>query len=102
MDIAFIKSRVTKGEYDLSSHAHDERQHEEITIDEIEKTLHEGDIIESYPNDPRGESCLIASKTLHVICGKREERLLIVTIYRPKLPVWIDYKTRTKELKSRG
>jgi len=40
-------------------------------------------------------------KLTHVVCGKRGKRLLILTVYRPKLPVWIDYKTRVKELKSR-
>ena len=45
--------------------------------------------------------CKSESMTFHVVCGKRGKRLLIVTVYRPKLPVWIDYKTRVKELKSR-
>ncbi len=92
-------------EYDLSVHAHNERQEDHITVEEIEKVILKGDIIERYPNDPRGGSCLIAgiafTKPLHVVCGKRGKRLLIVTIYRPKQPVWIDYKTRSKEVKSR-
>lgn len=105
MDIAFINEKVQSGEYDLSVHAHNERQEEQITVEEIEKVLSKGDIIEKYPNDPRGKSCLVAGigskKPLHVVCGIRESRLLIVTVYRPKLPVWINYKTRVKEIKSR-
>lgn len=105
MDIIFIKEKVRGGEYDLSLHAHNERQEEQITVDEIEKVLLKGVIIEKYPNDPRGESCLVAGivskKPLHVVCGIRGNRLLIVTVYRPKLPVWRGYKTRIKELKNR-
>lgn len=101
MDIRLIRKEVRKGEYDLSYHAHQERQEEQITIEEIETTILKGGIIEEYPNDPRGESCLVASRNLHVVCGFRKERLLIVTNYRPKPPTWIDYKTRAKELKNR-
>ena len=105
MDIAFVKKKIHNQEYDLSAHAHNERQEEQITVEEIEKVILKGDIIERYQNDLRGESCLIAGivykKPLHIVCGMRDERLLIVTVYRPKMPVWIDYKTRSKELRSR-
>lgn len=105
MDIRLIRRKVRLEEYDLSVHAHLERQDEQITVEEIEKTLLNGGIIEKYPDDPRGESCLVAGEVsgqlLHVVCGFRGDKLLIVTVYRPKLPVWIDLKTRAKELKSR-
>jgi hypothetical protein len=106
VNISWIRKKIKSGEYDLSAHAHLERQEEQITIVEIEKTLLKGSIIEQYPNDPRGESCLVGAKagkkSLHVVCAKRSNRLLIVTEYRPKPPTWINYKTREKELKSRG
>lgn len=105
MNSSFIKEKIRNGEYDLSIHAHNERQEEQITVKEVKKVLLKGDIIEKYPNDPRGESCLIAGivlkKPLHVVCGMRGNRLLIVTVYRPRPPVWMDYETRLKEIKSR-
>jgi len=101
MDIKIIRKKVRAGEYDLSEHAHKERQAEQITTEEIDKTLLKGAIIEVYPEDPRGESCLVGSKKLHVVCGFRGERLLIVTNYRPQPPTWADWKTRVKELTSR-
>lgn len=61
MVLKIIRQKIAANEYDLSAHAHLERQEEEITIEEIEKTLLKGDIIEKYPNDPRGESCLMAA-----------------------------------------
>lgn len=105
MDFAYIKQKIGTGEYDLSSHAHQERQEEKITIEEIEQAVFNGGIIEQYPNDPRGESCLVAGivlgNGLHIVCGNRKDRILIITVYRPKQPIWIDLKTRAKELKSR-
>lgn len=105
MDVSFLRDKIKSQEYDLSDHAHKERQVEKITITEIESAVLEGDIIERYPNDPRGESCLVAGvaikKPLHIVCGRRGNRLLIVTVYRPGLPTWKDTKTRAKELKSR-
>ncbi|OGE25663.1 hypothetical protein A3C26_01725 [Candidatus Daviesbacteria bacterium RIFCSPHIGHO2_02_FULL_39_12] len=101
MDLRVIRRKIKLGEYDLSYHAHTERQEEEITTSEVEQTLLKSGIIETYPEDPRGKSCLIGNKKLHVVCGFRRNRLLVVTVYRPKPPTWIDYKTRAKELKSR-
>lgn len=105
MNVDFIKTEIRNQQYDLSAHAHNERLEEQITIEEVERVLLKGAIIEKYPNDTRGGSCLVAGidskKPLHVICGMRGNKLLIITVYRPKLPVWTDYKTRAKELKSR-
>lgn len=105
MDINWIRDKIYNNEYDFSEHAHRERQEEQITVLEIEKTLLEGGIIEQYPLDPRGKSCLVAGKItsqpLHIVCGIRSDRLLIVTVYRPKEPAWKDYKSRAEELKSR-
>lgn len=105
MDLDYIKVKIKNGEYDLSEHAHIERQVEQITIKEIEETIFAGEVIERYPKDQRGESMLIAaqfkSRSLHVVCGTRGDRILIVTVYEPKLPIWADYKTRSKPLKDR-
>lgn len=102
MNIRVIRNKVRTEEFDLSSHAHQERQEEQITIEEIETAILKGSIIEQYPKDSRGPSCLVVSRSLHVVCGFRGERLVIVTVYRPKKPVWIGYKTRAKELKNRA
>ncbi len=105
MTLKEIRRKVRAGEYDLSEHAHIERQAEHITIKEIEETITSGEIIEIYPKDQRGENVLIgaklASRSLHVVCGKRDGRILIITVYEPIRPKWIDYKTRSREVKSR-
>ncbi len=57
-------------------------------------------IIEDYPNDPRGPSCLVLGFTaqnlpIHVLCGMREPKvLIIITVYRPDPDKWIDWQIR--------
>ncbi len=72
-----------------------------IEAEEIEEAILEGTIIEPYPDDPRGASCLIMGFTnkgrpLHVVCGRLEkDEILIITAYEPDPKEWeSDWKTR--------
>ena len=103
MDIESIRAKVKDGMYIISfSHTEKIRQRK-ITAEEIENAIFEGTIIEPYPGDPRGASCLILGFTsngrpLHVVCGKLEEdEILIITAYEPDYKEWEgDWKTRKK------
>ena len=105
MNIESIQAKVKDGKYIISfSHTEKIRQRK-ITAKEIEDTICEGTIIEPYPNDLRGASCLILGFTnngrpLHVVCGKlKEEEILIITAYEPDIKEWEgDWKTRRKEV----
>ena len=83
-------------------HADDERLHDNLTLDDLEHVLLNGELIEQYPEDPRGESCLVWGRTasgvdVHAVCGKNSNgRLRIITDYIPKTPKWRDPKTRTR------
>jgi len=61
------------------------------------------EIIEDYPEDARGHSCLIlghgdADRALHVVCAARDEYLAIISAYVPDEQQWDDgYKTRRKK-----
>ena len=59
MDIEWIKRQVRSGNYEFSGHAEDERQAERISIADVEAALLNGEMLEDYPNDPRGPSCLV-------------------------------------------
>jgi hypothetical protein len=58
------------------------------------------ELIEDYPTDPRGPSCLILGCTqaglpIHLVCGHlQEEAFLVITIYRPDPAQWTDWKIR--------
>ena len=85
-----------------TEHALNEMNAEEeiISIDEIRQVIFKGDIIEDYPEDKRGHSCLMLSYTskgrpVHVVCSPKEEYLGIITAYIPTLDKWKeDFKRR--------
>ncbi|MBW2742638.1 MAG: DUF4258 domain-containing protein [Deltaproteobacteria bacterium] len=58
----FIRKEVENQSYEMSIHADDERLNDELTIEQIEFVLKDCEIIETYPFDPRGESCLVKSR----------------------------------------
>jgi hypothetical protein len=59
-----------------------------------------GEVIEDYPDDPRGHSCLILGRgeegrSIHVVCSPKDEFLAIITAYVPSADEWEnDGKTR--------
>jgi hypothetical protein len=90
-NIEWIKTKVKENNYYFSRHGDKERQNENLTIKEIEEALLSGKIIEFYEDTGRGDSCLIAGftdagKPVHVVCGKRGEQLVIITVYIPLPP----------------
>ena len=91
IDIDWIISSIKEDKYILSQHADDERMDDNLTIHEIEESIINGFILESYPEDKRGYSCLVvgftaSGKPLHVICGKNANALIIITVYIPTPP----------------
>lgn len=101
MNIEEIKTVARNDEFILSYHAHEERQAESISIDDIKTAFINGEIIENYPDDKRGKSCLILGysnvRPIHIVCSKTKIGWLkIITVYIPKLPKWVTPKQRNK------
>jgi hypothetical protein len=71
-----------------------------ITTPEIRSVVEHGEVIEDYPEDVRGHSCLIlgygeGSRALHVVCSPKDEYLAIITAYLPNADEWSDnFKVR--------
>ncbi|MBI5299838.1 MAG: DUF4258 domain-containing protein [Deltaproteobacteria bacterium] len=64
-----------------------------ISEEEVKAVLLEGEIVEEYPNDPRGSSCLMGGwfkgqRTLHIVCAPKENYLAIITAYIPDPQEW--------------
>ena len=103
MDIEEIQQRILAGHY-LVSFTHTEKlRRRRISVETIEEAIRTGEIIEDYPNDPRGPSCLIHGVTregrpIHVVCGKIDsDQIVIITAYEPNLEEWEhDWQTRKK------
>ena len=103
MDIEDIRNRVLEGRW-LISFTHTEKlRRRRISVEAIEKAIQTGAIVEDYPNDPRGPSCLILGiahqgRPMHVVCGTTSsDEILIVTAYEPSIEEWEqDWRTRKK------
>ena len=71
-----------------------------ITADEVRRVVFHGQVIEDYPGDVRGHSCLILGagdrkRPIHVVCSPKDEYLAIITVYLPDERHWeTDWKTR--------
>jgi hypothetical protein len=101
MEISEIQEKIRRERYEISFHAEKERYAEDITINDLETVIYNGEILEDYPNDPRVPSCLILGhskdRPIHVVCGYTSIKWIrIITVYIPKPPKWIDERTRTK------
>ncbi len=81
-------------------HALKEEALDGITAEQLENALNSKfEVIEEYPDDPRGFSCLalcsIAGKPVHVVCAPHEDALIIITVYIPDISKWTDdYRKR--------
>jgi hypothetical protein len=103
VDILTIREKILDRRYAISFSHTEKMRLRKIALDEIEDAILNGEIIEPYPEDPRGPSCLIfgyshQNRPLHVLCGNLSgKELLIITAYEPDRKEWeIDLKTRKK------
>jgi hypothetical protein len=100
MDIDIIKQKVRTKEFFLSNHADEEAADESIDIAEIQAAILNDEILEHYQDTGRGESCLILGfvnqRPIHVVCGWRRDKVVIITVYIPKPPKFIDAWTRRR------
>ena len=102
MEINDIKKRVGQGKFKLSFTHTEKLRERKIEIRELEQAISVGDIVEDYPTDLRGPSCLILGYTeegrpLHMVCGIMGKELLIITAYEPDTREWeTDWKTRRR------
>jgi len=89
MDAGTIRRLVAEGKYEFSKHAEREREADMISVRELEAALECSEIIEDYPDDPRGPSCLVlgfsGQRPIHAVCSVRQnpEELFLITVYDP-------------------
>jgi len=89
----FIKARVSSGKYQSRMHALQRINERGILPHEIKEALLSCRVIEDYPDDKRGHSCLAwgmtsLGKNLHMVCGISEDTVWIITIYEPDTEEW--------------
>lgn len=92
--IKAIQKKIEQNDFELSKHAVDQSIIRGIQIAEIKKAIERGKVIEDYPDDKYGASCLIAGFTtanrpLHIQCSYPSRPLIkIITIYQPNRDFW--------------
>ena len=93
-----IKSAKRLGAFEFSQHAVDQSILRHISVQELRDSIMVGKVIEDYPDDKYGPSCLILGFTtdgrpIHVQCSHPSRSLIkIVTLYEPDPSLWIDYE----------
>ena len=96
-----IQDKIVRRQYELSKHAVDQSVVRAISISELEQAVvNRSEVIEDYPDDKYGPSCLIlgftrAGRPLHLQCSYPARPLIkVVTVYEPDPGLWVDLRTR--------
>ena len=89
MHVEKVRRLVSEGKYELSKHAERKRELDMITMEELEEALKNCEIIEEYPDDPRGASFLALGfcfrRPIHAVCTIKTEpeEVFLITVYDP-------------------
>jgi len=98
-----IRVKIVKNDFELSQHAVNQSIVRHIRVQELREAIRAGEVIEEYPDDKYGPSCLIfgltiANRPLHVQCSYPSRPLVkIITLYEPDTKIWIDFKLRINQ-----
>jgi hypothetical protein len=93
IDIETIKELSASGRIQWTSHALVRIFQRNIPQKDIKKALADGEIIEQYEEDYPYPSCIVlgpkrGANNLHVVCGIGDEKLWIITAYKPDREIW--------------
>jgi Domain of unknown function (DUF4258) len=93
--LAQIRTQAAARALRITDHAREEMEEESITLAEVLEAIAVGQIIENYPDHRRGSCCLLYGLTnqrrsLHVVCTTSLPLLVIITVYIPTPPKWIN------------
>ncbi|AUB39674.1 Protein of unknown function DUF4258 [Nostoc flagelliforme CCNUN1] len=89
-----IRQKVADEKFEFSKHAVDQSILRQVQVQEIKEVIANGQVIEDYPNDKYGPSCLISGLTqtrrpIHVQCSYPSRSLVrIITLYQPDPQKW--------------
>ncbi len=100
MDILAIQNAIREDNVFFTEHAVQQMAKRGIDDDEVLETILSGEIIEEYPADKYGPSCLIYGQTdggrhLHVV-SSLPPRVRIITVYEPDSDEWLNNRRKKK------
>jgi len=97
-----IRKKIAQSQFEFTQHATDQSILRRISVRELREALANGEVIEDYPEDKYGPSCLIlgmtqAGRPLHIQCSYPSRPLVkIITLYEPDPRRWIDFTMRRR------
>jgi heterodisulfide reductase subunit C len=100
--IVEIRRKFAEEQFEFSKHAVDQSILRQIRVQEIREAIANGQVIEDYPEDKYGPSCLIcgltqAQRPVHVQCSYPSRSLIkIITVYEPDPQRWNDDFTQRR------
>ena len=95
-----LRAKFAAREFEFSRHAVDQSILRRISVVEICEAAAVAEIIEDYPDDKYGPSCLLlgftrAGRPLHLQCSHPSRPLVkLITVYEPDAAQWIDFRGR--------
>ena len=95
-----LRSKIAANQFEFTKHALDQSILRGITVQELREAIASGEVIEDYPEDKYGPSCLVfgltkVDRAIHIQCSHPSRELVkIITLYQPDPEQWIDYKVR--------
>ncbi len=85
----------------MTEHAEREREADAVSMIEVEEAFSSDvELLEDYPNDPRGHSALCLGFTrqgtpIHAVVSTASPDIVVfVTLYRPDPKLWRDWRRR--------
>lgn len=95
-----IREKLEIDLFEFSKHAVDQSIIRHISVKDVRRVIANGTIIENYPEDKYGPSCLIFGMTaekrpIHIQCSHPSRPIIkVITLYEPNPTRWIDFKKR--------
>ena len=101
--IAEIRKKIASDQFEFSEHAVGQSIIRHISVQDLREAIASGEIIENYPDDKYGPSCLILGFTsggrpVHIQCSYPNRSLVkIITLYEPDPKLWDGFRVRRSQ-----
>lgn len=95
-----IQEKFVKEQFEFSRHALDRTILRMISVREIREAIQQAELLEDYPDDKYGPSCLLlgftqGGRALHIQCSYPSRPLVkIITVYEPDAAEWLNFQVR--------
>ncbi len=95
-----LKNKINRNLFEFSRHALDQSLRRRIRLEEVREAIATSEVIEDYPDDKYGSSCLLLGTTLvgralHLQCSYPTRPLVkFITLYEPDPLLWENLRVR--------